>query len=479
MLVAVLMVFSGCGCKQNSSTGYEVHLEVWGLFDDSDVMQKAISDYQKRNPTVKEIIYKKMTVDSYENDIMDALATGNGPDIFLIGNTWLAKHKAKLAPAPIDNLSSNQSLIITPKQVQDQFVDVVSSDFVSDGKVYALPLSVDSLALYYNKDLLNQAGISIPPVTWTDFDTAVKKITRIDSLGNIELSGAAMGMSSDASSGTGKINRATDILALLMMQAGANMVNAESGQASFADFTKTTYGADMSPGEQALAYYTKFTDPSNAEYCWNSLQHNSIDSFIEGGTAMMLNYSWNISKVQSKAPKLNLGIADVPQNMDAGGNGISMDFANYWGYAVSNYKVQNQEYVEQATGNKNTYATNDQRIAEAWKFIRFLTMTKASSSSLPVAPQTTESANFDPAAEYATNQNKPAARRDLIENQKSDLLLGPFADGNLIAKSWPQPDNLAVERIFDEMIDDVALKGEKVHDAIQRAQNSVNVLTRD
>ena len=114
VLILSMVVLSGCGCANNSATNYEVRLEVWGLFDDSDVMAKAIAEYEKRNPRVKEIVYKKLTVDSYENDLMDALATGNGPDIFLIHNTWLPKHADKLAPAPVDNLSSNQTPVVTP-----------------------------------------------------------------------------------------------------------------------------------------------------------------------------------------------------------------------------------------------------------------------------------------------------------------------------------------------------------------------------
>ena len=106
-------------------------------------------------------------------------------------------------------------------------------------------------------------------------------------------------------------------------------------------------------------------------------------------------------------------------------------------------------------------------------------MPQSASSNLPVAPAGTESTNFDPAAEYATSQAKPAARRDLIEKQKSDILLSPFATGNLIAKSWPQPDNLAVEKIFDDMIDSVVLKGRTIHDSIAQAENSVNVLMRN
>jgi multiple sugar transport system substrate-binding protein len=475
-LIISMMVLSGCGCATNPTSNYEVRLEVWGLFDDSDVMAKAIAEYQKRNPRVKEIVYKKLTVDTYENDLMDALATGNGPDIFLIHNTWLSKHQDKLAPAPIDNLSTNQAPVIAPVQVADQFADVVFSDFVSDGKVFALPLSVDSLALYYNKDLLNQAGISTPPATWLDFDDAVRKITHVDSLGNINPSGAAMGMSSDTSPGTGKINRATDILTLLMMQAGADMISPQTKQAAFADFANATYGNEASPGESALAYFTKFSNPSKAEYSWNAQQHNSIDAFIEGKTAMMLNYSWLISKIQSKAPKLTLGIGKIPQNKDKSGNGTDIDFANYWGYAVSKNKAQNQAFVTAAQQNNHTYATDSQRVAEAWKFVRFLTMSQAASAGLPVAPASKESANFDPAAEYIANQGKPAARRDLIDRQKSDILLSPFAQGNLIAKSWPQPDNLGVEKIFDDMIDNVVLKGMIIHDAMRQAQNAVNVL---
>ena len=173
-----------------------------------------------------------------------------------------------------------------------------------------------------------------------------------------------------------------------------------------------------------------------------------------------------------------MGIARVPQNKDKNGNGLDIDFANYWAYAVSKNKAQNQEFVAAAQQNKHTYATNDQRIAESWKFIRFLTMPQSFSADLPVAPARAESANFDPAAEYIANQAKPAARRDLIEKQKSDILLSPFAEGNLIAKSWTQPDNLAVEKIFDDLIDNVVLKGMKIHDAMQQAQNSVNVLMR-
>lgn len=105
-------------------------------------------------------------------------------------------------------------------------------------------------------------------------------------------------------------------------------------------------------------------------------------------------------------------------------------------------------------------------------------MPQTFSADLPDPAVGAESANFDPAAEYIKNQSRPAARRDLIEKQKSNIFLSPFAEGNLIAKSWPQPDNLAIERIFDAMIDNVVLKNESFHDALDQAQNAVDVLLR-
>ena len=460
------LILSGCGCK-NKTSNYKVSLEIWGLFDDSGTFYKAIDEYKKRNPLVGEITYKKLTIDSYENDLRDSLATGKGPDIFLIHNTWLSKHQDKMAPAP--------QAVVNLKQVQDSFPDVVVQDFTKNSNVYALPLSVDSLALYVNKDILNQAGITRPPQSWIEFDEVVRKVTKVDSFGNIRISGAAMGMSSDANPGDGKINRATDILTLLMMQSGAEMLNQQNNMATFANYVETQAGQPKSPGQMALEYYEKFANASSAEYCWNSRMHNSIDSFIEGQVAMMLNYSWLISKIELKAPKLNFGVYLVPQNIDQQGKGLKINFANYWGFAVSKNRLTDNQTAGSTGQNA---ATNDQRIFEAWRLVRYLAMNPSYSQDLPRSPVSGESAKFDSAADYAAKQKKPAARRDLIEVQMEDPLLAPFVQGNLIAHTWAQPDNLAVERIFDDMIDDVVLKNISSRDAIEKAQNAVNLLIK-
>jgi len=48
-------------------------------------------------------------------------------------------------------------------------------DFLYQGQPYASPLSINTLALFYNRDLLNEAGIVLPPVTWEEFVNDSKK----------------------------------------------------------------------------------------------------------------------------------------------------------------------------------------------------------------------------------------------------------------------------------------------------------------
>jgi multiple sugar transport system substrate-binding protein len=121
----------------------------------------------------------------------------------------------------IPELRTTKSLSL--KELKDNFVDVVSYDVIlEDGKVYGLPLSVDTLAMFYNKDLFNNAGISQTPQYWNkEFLQDVKKLTKQDPKKGIIQAGAALG-------GSTNINRFSDILSVLMMQNGSIMMTGGS-----------------------------------------------------------------------------------------------------------------------------------------------------------------------------------------------------------------------------------------------------------
>ena len=114
--------------------------------------------------------------------------------------------------------------VLNPKTLKDKFVPAVFDDSVVDGKIYALPLSLDSLVLIYNLGLLAQAKITKAPSTWQEVLNASRLITLQDKEGKLTRSSAALGTANN-------IPRFFDILSLLMMQSGAQMMN-QSGKAA-------------------------------------------------------------------------------------------------------------------------------------------------------------------------------------------------------------------------------------------------------
>ncbi len=418
-----ILLLGGCGCKQTNPNKYSLKLEVWGLFDNQEAFGDIIENYKRINPNIADISYKKLAPDTYEKDLVEALASGQGPDIFLIQNNWLPSFTDKLAPAPAN--------ILTEQKFRNDFVDVAANDFLNQGKIYAVPLSVDTLGLYYNKDLFNEAGITAPPKNWTEFMDDVRRLTRLGKSGEVIRSGAAIGTAYN-------INRSTDILNLLMLQNGTEMVNGQVGRALFDQVVKNG-DQSMSPGENALNFYTQFAENSSSVYCWNPRMHYSIDAFSEGAAAMMLNYSWHIDTVSAKSPKLNFAVAPVPQlpNMPA------VNYANYWGYAVA----KNKKSADVSNPNQTPVA-DDIRTGEAWKFLVFFATRPEAAMNISAnvaGQQKTMTTNFDPAVSYLEKTRKPAARRDLIEIQKNDPKIGIFAAQNLFAKSWYETDPNAIE----------------------------------
>lgn len=384
-------------------------LEIWGVYDEPVVFQDLIRDYQKQNKCVS-ITYAKKSFTDYEETLINAFASDKEPDIWLMHNTWLPKHK--------DKIKEVSEILLPFSTFRNTFVEVAEKDLTENNKIYGLPLYVDTLALYYNKDFFNTAGITSPPETWDNLIEDLDKLTKKNQWGVIERAGIALGTAEN-------INRSTDILALLMLQNGTKMVSDDKKLATF----------DKSTGQDALRFYTDFSNPSKRAYTWNRQMPYSIDAFIEGKAAMMINYSHHIPTIKSKAPYLNFGIASMPQVKD---REFDINYANYWAFTVS----------------KDTKASD-----EAWKFILYLT-------------------NKENSQKYLQKTKRPTARRDLVDWQKNDLELGVFAKQALTARNWYQIDNNKIETIFAEAINSIILGRASVSKAIETAADQVTLLMR-
>lgn len=415
VFITVILIIRNVGGGSGTDPA---NLEFWGVYDTRQNLNKIINTFKQIDPGVK-INYRLFSYEDYEKALVDALAAGTGPDVFMIHHTWLAKHKNKMAPIPSESKLKDYQFM-TAVDFKNQFVEVANEDLILDGKIYAIPLYVDTLALYYNRDMFNTAGIATPPKNWEEFNEDVKLLTKFDKQGNIIQAGAAMGTAKN-------INRSSDILASLMIQNGTVMTNATKTAVTF---TKPVGG--QRPGENALEYYSDFANPLKEVYSWNESQHYSIDAFTEGAVAMMFNYSHQIPVIQKRFSRLNFAIAPMPQfsELDA------RTYANYWAVGVS---------------------TTSKYQDAAWRFVSYL-------------------GSKDGSLIYLTETSRPAARRDVVDIQRNDPQLGVFAVQSLTAKSWLQVDNNAVEQILATAIEDVNLKRQTVRNALRAAESAINVL---
>lgn len=420
VIILIMIVFLSRGFNPGGEGGPLQNIQFWGVFDDSNDFRSTINAFEQRNPRLR-ISYRQFNFEDYERELLEAFASGKGPDIFMIHNTWLPKHQEKIGVLPQYPKGQSEPLF-TIRDFRDQFVEVTERDLIIKEEIYALPLYVDTLALYYNKDIFNAVGVARPPATWEEFNEVVERVTTMGENDAIIRAGAAIGTAKN-------INRSTDILSLLMMQSGVSMSDSETGHVNF---SRLVNGRDVA--QVALEYYTDFANPDKRVYTWNNSLFYSIDAFQQGSAAMMFNYAYQIPVLRSKASRLNFGVAAMPQlNL-----GAPLNYANYWAAAVSKFSAAQ---------------------LGSWKFLVYLT-------------------SLEGAVSYLNNTKHPTARRDLIDQQKEDAEIGAFTKQALTARSWYQADNLAIEKIMAEMIENVNFKRQSMAEALSVAQNQINVLVQ-
>src|SRR5690606_7181588 len=80
-----------------------------------------------------------------------------------------------------------------PEKIDAEFFPMVQA-MKRDGQYMALPTAVRALALFYNKKLLEEAGIAAPPATLEELVADAKLMTKMDGAGNITQEGLTSGM---------------------------------------------------------------------------------------------------------------------------------------------------------------------------------------------------------------------------------------------------------------------------------------------
>ena len=371
-------------------------------------MQQIIADFQKTNPSVS-VQYVKQSHKDYRSRVQNAVKSGNGPDIFRFHASWVPMFTTDLAPLP--------SAVMSSSEFQSTFYPVAGEQVQVNGTPVGMPLMYEGLALYYNVDMLNTALVQ-PPKTWSELQTAAKTLTIMEG-GVVKRAGVALGNSTN-------VEHFSDIVALLMLQNGADFAKPNSPET-----------------RDALLFYTKFMKDG----VWSNSLPNSSVAFARGDVAMIFAPSWRAHEIKQMNPGLDFATVPVPQL--SGQNKIT--WANYSAEGVSS-KSKHQK--------------------EAWQFLKYLS-TKEVQQKLFSAQSETRSFG------------EIYSRVDLGDTLAADKVVGSFVIDAPKAKGWYMSSSTHDDGINDEIIGYYAdaisslVSGNSTDDVLQTLNSGVQqVLTK-
>jgi ABC-type glycerol-3-phosphate transport system substrate-binding protein len=231
------------------------------------------------------------------NRILTATTSGQGPDVLNIGNTWSASLQATGALLPWDEKNFDK---IGGK---DRFVDsALGSTGVQGQDPAAVPLYSMAYALYYNKQMFADAGITEPPATWDELVAAGQKLSK----------DGKWGLGAEGSNPSENIHHAF----VFAKQHGADFFTADGKP----DFTNDGVVAAVQQYVGLMAK-DKIIAPGNAEYA----QNQSVSDFAKGKNAMLLWQSASANLASQGMSEDAYGIAPVPVRSGTPGGGANVN----------------------------------------------------------------------------------------------------------------------------------------------------------
>ena len=272
-----MLVCAGAGAGEE--------LTFWNFWDQKFILP-VIESFERENPGIK-IRSEQINWGNGFDKVVIAMANGRAPDICELGSTWMGRFMAEGALLDI----SSQTADLKQQYLMWEAV-------TRNGRVFGLPWLVSTRVLFYNRQLLRQAGLDPekPPQTWAELLTAAR-------------------LMHDPKSGVYGFG----------MNAGEGHILYKK----FMPFVWGNGGRILDPDgrfvfagpatREALDFYLQLKDFS---YC--EKQDLLDEAFKLGRLGLAISGSWNFARYPIDAPQLDFGVAMIPR--PAADRGISTSF---------------------------------------------------------------------------------------------------------------------------------------------------------
>ncbi len=293
-----------------------------------DAMNELIKQFEAENPGIKVIHNSDIPYDNFRDKIAASVPAGVGPDVATLFYGWQTAwiDAGYIVPLPED--------AFPPEMVASDFSPMVQASFF-DGKLYTLPTAVRTLALFYNKDLMEAAGLDpeSPPTTLQELEEQAVQCT--------------------VRNGDGY-----DVFGFVVNPAGQahhwfrEVLLRQFGQQPYSDDYRQVLWNASQGGYDAWNEFLKFE--TELETGRRDLI-TEPDDFLAGKVCFHIDGSFRLGTIAKNAPDLNFGVTELPEY-----NGIKSTFGSYWTHGIT-----------------TKAAADPARMEASIKFLQFITTPEA------------------------------------------------------------------------------------------------------
>lgn len=392
---------------------------IWGTIPQGQ-MDDYISTLRNTYPDLQDVRYVAQEPEYYQTQLLNAMASGAAPDLFLVTQEEIAGYSDKIIPIPYGTVSQSQ--------FSSAYIDEAQL-FLSGQGIYALPLTVDPMIMYWNRDLFATVGVPNAPQYWNDFLALTPKMTTVDGSQNVRRSAVGMGAWQN-------VLHAKGILSTLFMQAGEFLTGRIEGGKLVSIFAQSNRAGAASPTESALRFYTEFANPAKTTYSWNRSLPRSDEAFVSGVTAVYFGFASEINDISQRNPNLRYSVAMMPQLQ---GGGAPITYGKLTGLAIPRAarNVGGAGIVAQILTTKDGGAL--------WQQITGL----------------------------------PSARRDVFTDTSASVAAEVFSRSALISRGWIDPSPRGTDGVFQDMIESVISGRSEPATAVAEAAEELGRLTQN
>jgi ABC-type glycerol-3-phosphate transport system substrate-binding protein len=281
---------------------------IWGTLP-SDAMSKEIATIANTNKSYGKVSYVQKQPATFDTDLANAIASGSGPDLILITQEQLLTERSKITVIPFSS--------IPQRTFSDTYLPEFQLYLTSSG-TYGIPFVLDPMVLYYNKTLLTQGGVAVPPASWEGVTGLASTLT--------QRNGPAITLATIPFGVYDNTENARGIISLLFLQAGSPITGTSQGGGvrSSLEMTNQSSGSqrldttNQTPAaESALAFFTQFADPARTVYSWNPSFPSARQAFIGGTLAFYPGFASDEPALSAANPNLAFDMVQIPQPQTA------------------------------------------------------------------------------------------------------------------------------------------------------------------